>query len=235
MSDSVVSEDERFGLYFRDRVLELEVPEPPREAMWAAIAARRGVSVHPAASVAATVTVAAPAIASASAKGFVPRRMVPLQWAVPAAAALLFAGAGIGYRAHQKDTGSAPPQVATTPFNAEKTGDLVAETYLVKARALLASYTAEQRNGMSEAQADDSVAESARSMLQLTMSFLDSPMPMSEDRRKLLEDLRGILMQIATPSPLPDDAKMVEQSITKSQMMQRLAATLPLEQRSRGL
>lgn len=186
----------------------------PREAMWTAITAAR---------------------AEARRAKAARRRMV---WAVAGMAATLAIGVAIGRQARSTETtsaestqqlaaGEASGNPSGNPSSDTRAGNATYEkataTHLVGAEAMLMSFT----SAASQTGADTSVTRWARSLLTNTRLLLDSPAASDANRRRLLQDLERVLVQIVQQSPAESNAEVrahVERSMDRTDMIMRLRA-----------
>ncbi len=187
----------------------------PRDAMWTAITAAR---------------------AEARRAKAARRRMV---WAVAGMAATLAIGVAIGRQASTTRTpqlavgevgeagGDRSGDRAGGPNSDTRTGnasyDKATATHLVGAEAMLMSFTsAAPRTG-----ADTSVTRWAKDLLTNTRLLIDSPAATDANRRRLLQDLERVLVQIVQQSPAESNAEVrahVERSMDRTHMIMRLRA-----------
>lgn len=101
----------------------------------------------------------------------------------------------------------------------------VTEQHLARAEALLTSYHTDAVDGRVDAQ----MSAWARDLLTMTRLLLDSPAARGVQRRRLLQDLELVLVQIVQLSPdaAEDERALVERSIDREHMIMRLRATPP--------
>lgn len=140
----IVSEEERFAAFLRSAVRQLDVPETPRDAMWAAIAARRqhrapvenadwstyvapavardempvvhGAETRVVRSAGTSLTVeTGGAPRGASTRSSFVRRGIPMRWAMPIAAGILAVGVGIGHGTWSGKSAASDTVAAVTP------------------------------------------------------------------------------------------------------------------------
>lgn len=205
-----MEEDPRFVSRLREMARQIDVPpEPPREEMWARIAASRSDIGRRR----SNRTSGLPAWS---------------RWALPAAA-LLALGIGIGRISAVADrrasTGTESVAVA-----APSTGDapdasvayrVAALQHLTTTEALLASFPNDVRAGRS-----DDVTRWARGLLTDTRLLIDSPAAADPQMAKLLQDLELVLAQIANLSgPRRDDeVELIEDGIHHNDVLLRLRA-----------
>lgn len=179
----------------------------PREAMWTAITAAR---------------------AEARRAKAARRRTV---WAAIGMAATLAIGVAIGRQAGTANTTNAPQltvgEVGGDPSSDSRPGNATYEkataTHLVGAEAMLMSFT----SAAPQTGTDTSVTRWARSLLTNTRLLLDSPAATDANRRRLLQDLERVLVQIVQQSPAESNAEVrahVERSMDRTQMIMRLRA-----------
>jgi hypothetical protein len=175
-------------------------PEPPREAMWQAIQARRRWYRRPWAK---------------------PRH--PLVW-IAAAAAVLVLGVGIG-RLSVKQEG---PEIAgrwdartvsTTAYR------ITAIEHLSQSEAFLTLFRASARRGENEQLA----SVTARQLLASNRLLLDSPAAQDRRMRLLLEDLELVLAEIAQLSPQPrvNDLELITDGLERGGVLPRLRSAVP--------
>lgn len=135
-----------------------------------------------------------------------------------------------------RSTGAAPrfatgerPQPAPAPGTngSGATGAYAAVTaqHLARAEALLTSYRADALDGRVDAQ----MSAWARDLLTTTRLLMDSPAAEGAQRRRLLQDLELLLVQIVqlNPDAADDERALVERSIDREHMMMRLRAATP--------
>jgi hypothetical protein len=251
------TEDERFVAFLRSAVRDLDVPEPPREAMWAAIAERRrsrapvvradwltdvAPAAHDARSLksdivalpiresAELVLVDGKGSGSATVRRTVLRRAVPLRWAMPAAAAILAIGVGIGHTVHVGWTPANPSAVvadATTPDMAKAPSEalpvqMVAESHFSVVEAKLASFAAARQDGADIQANNRELADWAQEMLTTTQMLLSTPVTLDKQQKALLKDLEWVLTQMKQLPVMPEDREYVKQTIVRDQLVQRL-------------
>jgi hypothetical protein len=259
------TEDERFVAFLRSAVRELDVPEPPREAMWAAIAERRRLrapaaradwSTYVAPAVHDTRSLSSDIVAlptrenaerdnaelvlvdgngsgSAAIRRAVPRRAVPLRWAMPIAAAILAVGVGIG---HTVDVGlpsanqpavvadaSVPvPDASKAPPSEALPVQMVAENHFSLVEAKLASFAAARQDAADIQANNRELADWAQEMLTTTQMLLSTPVTLDKQQKALLKDLEWVLTQMKQLPVMPEDREYVKQTIVRDQLVQRL-------------
>jgi hypothetical protein len=209
----------------------------PREAMWASIqTARRGRS---------------PIHAGRRRSAPVPSHRRPTRlligWPLAAAAAatvILTSGVVIGRWARdQQLAASRPgPQGAIpaidsitgtrTPAAPQAAYDIAVTRDLTQAEALLTAYRAGRSPVRDQGQgrdADALVASWAREVLSNTRLLLDSPAGAEPQRRRLLEDLEVVLVQIVASAPTNPQAEreMIDSTLQHQHVMTRLRSAVP--------
>ncbi|HSA57451.1 MAG TPA: hypothetical protein VLE53_17195 [Gemmatimonadaceae bacterium] len=209
--------DDRFDEWVREAAEGYNHPGPvPREAMWQAIAAARR-SAEPSGDAAPDHRLRGPRTSG-----------TPI-WRLAAAAMLLVAvGIGIGYQMRD----GVAPQLATAPaasapsMNPEPiTGyEVKAAEHFTAAEMLLTSFQATR-----DAETAVAVRDWARSLLSSTRLLLDSPAATDEQRRRLLEDLERILVQIMqlAPDAPASDREYLERTITRGEVLTRIRTSIP--------
>jgi hypothetical protein len=242
-------DDERFAEFLQTALRDAYTPMPevPREEMWASIVARRqgiriaDTGVAERAPIYGEERVGSP---QASTRDVIsidearqpvrtprPHRVVPVRWALPIAAGLLVAGIGFGWQAqqHRDSSAQSTETVAATRVPPGMPTRVAAEQHFTEVEHLLTAFATAQRSGTEDAAFDAKVSAWARDLLSTTQLLLDSPMGMDPQQRKLLTDVELVLVQLTqlAPHTLPDDRDFVQQSITHSQMMQRLQDVAP--------
>lgn len=182
-------------------------PEPPREQMWAEIAARRR---RPGAT---------PAV----------RRPRPwLTWAAGIAAVLAI-GVAIGRLTIRQPAArpTTPPSnpIATTAPREDATAYRVATAeHLGQAEAFLTLFKASVRQGRQEQLA----SATARQLLATNRLLLDSPAAVDPKLKLLLQDLELVLVQIAQlePAHRSEDVRLITNGLEDG-MLVRLRAAVP--------
>jgi hypothetical protein len=180
-------------------------PDPPREAMWRAIEARRhhDRSRRPG-----------------------PGRWIP--WAA-AAAALLVAGVGLGRLSVPAgpSPASAPTvaPVGVAPRVNETAYRLATAEHLGQSEAFLALFRASVRSGGHEKLA----SATARELLANNRLLLDSPAADDRRTRLLLEDLELVLAEIAQLSPeaTAQDRDLIQEGMERGGVLPRLRTMVP--------
>lgn len=202
--------DDRLDETLRDLVRSIDTaPEPPREAMWAAIEARRRETRT-------ARRFRRPAV-------FAPRTI--LRWA-PAMAAALALGIGLGRWSDRPAPAPTPagPAVAASadaPTDGDEVYTLVALRHLGSAEALLVGFPQDAREGRGE-----DVKRWAGDLLTDTRLLADSPAGDDPVLARLLGDLELVLAQIAAlhADPRTDDVRLIEDGIESTDVLVRLRA-----------
>lgn len=190
-------------------------PEPPREAMWAAIQAGmepRGATVRSLDEVRARRNV----------------RTRPLAWAA-AAAAVLVVGIGIG---RMSAPSAGPGPVAEAPRADAEVLRVAAIDHLGRTESLLRLVRADARDG----RVDPAVGGWARGLLTQTRLLLDAPGTEDPAMRILLEDLELVLMQIVGVTEMGDADAMRTRSemdlalegLDERDVLPRIQAVMPV-------
>lgn len=178
-----------------------EPPAPPREEMWAAIAARR----------------AAPRVRVA--RG-------PWVWGL-AAAAVLAVGVALGRWSAAR--GTAPDATMTAdapgaPVPADAPLRLAATQYLSRTEALLTGV----RSG--SVPVDAQFLASARDLLSMTRLLLDSPLAQDPQLLDLLEDLELLLVQVVQLEPASggtEELDLITDGMNQRGVLPRLRSAIP--------
>ncbi len=150
-------------------------------------------------------------------------------WSAPlsaiAAALLVAVGLGAGYWWRGQAPAPAAPAVAanTTARRPNVTLDVAVQQHMANAEALLVAY-----RGV-DTTTDAHVRSWARDVLGTTRLLMDTPAASDPSRRRLLEDLEMILVQIVQlPDSLPqDDRTLIDRSLTRDQLLTRLRTAIP--------
>lgn len=174
-------------------------PEPPREAMWAAIQAQRRWYRRPWA-----------------------RPPRPLVW-IAAAAAVLVLGVGIGRISIT--TAPAGPQVWEARGVSTTAYRLTAIEHLSQSEAFLTLFRTSARGGVDERLA----SATARQLLSSNRLLLDSPAGRDRKMRLLLEDLELVLAEIAqlAPEPHEKDLELIKEGIERGGVLPRIRIAVP--------
>lgn len=190
-------------------------PEPPRDAMWAAI--RSSLPRHePGRQVGGPPLAAAPRWAGRSGLG----RWAP--WAIGlAAAAVLAVGFGLGRVSRDRAAQPADRAVATPSADAPSLPvRLAAASHMGEAEALLTMFRSSDRS-------EDRLATArwARDLLGTTRLLLDSRAGSDPELARLLSDLEVVLVQIAsTDAGDATEQQLIEHGIEQRQLMVKLRA-----------
>jgi hypothetical protein len=179
-------------------------PETPREAMWAAIEARRR---------------------ETGPGGPSETRVIPLRrrwWAVwaAAAAAVLAFGIGIGRVSVQPD-----PVAWKGPSANATTYRLAAQEHLGQSEAFLTLF----RTSVQQQPDYRLASASARQLLATNRLLLDSPAAIEPATRLLLEDLELVLAEIAQLSrqSRAQDLQLIRDGLERGNVMPRLRTAVP--------
>jgi hypothetical protein len=158
-----------------------------------------------------------------------PLRRVPSAPIYAIAATLLLAvGIGSGYWLRGRALQQLPPAatVAVTPPKPASSGsyDAALQTHMANAEAFLVAY-----RGAGNSEADTQVRSWARDVLGTTRLMMDSPAATDPGRRRLLEDLEFILVQIVQlPDSAPaDERALIDRSLRRDQLLTRLRTSIP--------
>lgn len=200
----MMKEDEKFTEFLHEMLEEMpDVPETPREAMWARIEeARREQRTQ--------------------ASRF--RRRAPLfGWGI-GLAAMLALGIGLGRTMMRPD---AQPGTVARSEPAARSDDaamlpyrLAARQHLERTEALLTGYVRDVQSGRTQ-----EVARWAQDLLINTRLLRDSPAAQDPETARLLEDLELHLAQIANLSDAgTGELDMIQESIERNNMLLRLRA-----------
>ena len=196
--------DDAFGDFVKReaRDYNLHAAAVPREEMWTAIASAR-------------VEARNGARRSAAAR----KRYA---WIGAGMAATLVIGVALGRYARSADSTRAASEVASADTG-NTSYRVATATHLVGAEALLTSFTSTPAG----TKTDSAVARWARELLSNTRLLIDSPAASDATRKRLLEDLERVLVQIVQTSPAESNAEMrahVERSMDRTHMITRLRA-----------
>ncbi len=196
-------EDPKFERWLKDaaRTTYHAPRTPPREEMWARIAAERQ-----------------------------RKRVIELRpwmrWSL-AAAAVLAVGIGIGrWSTNQASAPVAGTQVAHEIDSLADVAYQVAATqYLSRTEAFLTSFRADANRSANTAR----LAHQARELLATTQLMLDSPAADNPRLRALLEDLELVLMQISLLNPVQDghDRDLITQGMNQTNVLPKLRSAIP--------
>jgi len=195
----------------------------PREAMWGAIQARRR-QIRP-------LAVESPR--ADQARLAVSRR----GWLLSLAASVVLAtGIALGWAVHERIGGLRQPGgVGEVPIaGGQTTGSggglayqIAVTSDLTQVEALLAAYRSTPN--ASRRAADAQLANWARDILLNTRLLLDSRAAADPQRRRLLEDLELVLVQMVelAPGHTDTDRQMIDQTLDRNHVMTRLRAAVP--------
>lgn len=209
--------DDKFDAWLASAATQYNRPPErvPREEMWR--------EVESALDVDATPSVVTP----------LPLARTPWHlWSAPisaiAATLILAAGIGAGYWLRGREATTAPAQptpVAGAPRSpsTDRTLDVAVQRHMADAEALLVAYRAV------DGSTDTHVRGWARDVLGTTRLLMDSPAATDPARRRLLEDLELILVQIVQlPDSLPPGERaLINRSMRRDQLLTRLRTAIP--------
>ena len=197
-------EDPKFEQWLKDaaRTTYHAPRTPPREEMWARIAAERQ-------------------------RKHVIELRPWMRWVV-AAAAVLVIGIGIGrWTARQPSAAKVTPVAATETDSTQPdvVYQVAATQYLSRAEAFLTGFRADARADAHSAR----FASQARDLLTTTQLMLDSPAAKDPRMRSLLEDLELVLVQISQLGTAQDrhDADLITQGMNQSNVLPKLRSAIP--------
>jgi hypothetical protein len=198
--------DDRFEERMREAARDYhQPPEPPRDAMWAAIAAERRRRAEP------RVFVLRPA----------------LRWGLAMAAVLLVGiaiGRLLGPRTATVNSALGPD---TTPRSGSNLAySVAAAQYLNRTETLLTGFRADARAG----RVDTLFTDQARELLTSTRLLLQCPAGQDPHLKPLLEDLELVLAQIARlPGSGRDtlDVDLITQGMDQQSVLTRLRTAIP--------
>lgn len=200
----MTKDDEKFTEFLHELLEEMpDVPEPPREEIWARIEEARR---------------------ERRSQASLFRRRGPLiGWGLGLAATLVL-GIGLGRMLNQPEDSTRPVARTTrgpTMSDAEMLPyRLAAQQHLTRTEALLTGYVRDVQSGRTR-----EVASWAQDLLINTRLLRDSPAARDPETARLLEDLELHLAQIANLSGSDaDELVMIQQSIERTNMLLRLRA-----------
>jgi hypothetical protein len=158
-----------------------------------------------------------------------PRR----RWMLAAAAVVVLAtGIALGWSVRERVGGGAEPSVVTGPSVAAQAQGSVAYQIavtrdLTQVEALLTAYHTPRTED--HAAADAQLAAWARDLVMNTRLLLDSPAGADPQRRRLLQDLELVLVQIVElgPDHSGTDRDMIDQTLDRNHVLTRLRAAVP--------
>jgi hypothetical protein len=219
MSDNM--NDEKFEEFLQREAKEYNAPpsEVPRDEMFAAITVRRKLE--------------AGSRMSEDRGPKIENRVRSLRFAWIGMAATLLIGVAIGKFALSRQEAAAPVLTASqsnlsVPLSHTDTTSYAraATAELSRAEALLTAYSASGANAAVDAQ----LSGWARDILSNTRLLLDSPAAVDPSRRKLLQDLELVLVQMVQRSPeagASEERAHIDRSLERTQVLTRLRSTLP--------
>jgi hypothetical protein len=143
-------------------------------------------------------------------------------------AATLVIGVAIGKFAFTKQDVSRDANASLTPADTSNGSSYAqaAIAQLARAEALLSAYDASGAN----AGVDKQLSTWARDILSNTRLLLDSPAADDPSRRRLLQDLELVLVQMVQRSPAAGEAEErshIDRSMERTQVLPRLRSALP--------
>jgi hypothetical protein len=115
---------------------------------------------------------------------------------------------------------------AAAADSADRSYTVAATGELVRAEALLTAYGAAGSHGVMDKQ----LSAWARDILSNTRLLLDSPAAADPARRKLLQDLELVLVQMVQRSPAEgarEEREQIDRSMERTQVLPRLRSALP--------
>jgi len=215
--------DDRFDDQLRESAKEYNVPpETPRDAMWAAIQAKKAERTQADKRTGGQIDESK----RLSVRPSIRPSVRFLRW--PAAiAALLAIGIALG-RLSAPRTEPAPAFVAATEPASRSTGvayQVATTEHLGQAEAFLTLFRTSVRRSGNEQLA----SATARQLLATNRLLLDSPAASDNRTRLLLQDLELVLAQIAQLSPRPSssDLDLITDDLKDSGVMSRLRTAVP--------
>ena len=195
--DNEDTTDEKFGEFVKRAASDYNVPGAavPRDEMWTAITSQR---------------------IEARRVAFARKRYV---WVAAGMAAMLVLGVALGR------FGRSAVSTDSNAFASADSGNVsyrvATATHLVGAEAMLTSFTSAPVG----AKSDSAVSRWARELLSNTRLLIDSPAATDAARKRLLQDLERVLVQIVQTSPAESNAEVrahVERSMDRTHMIMRL-------------
>ena len=143
-------------------------------------------------------------------------------------AATLVIGVAIGRFAfiRQEASSDASASLARADTGGRSSYAMAATAQLARAEALLSAYDASGAN----AGVDKQLSTWARDILANTRLLLDSPAADDPSRRRLLQDLELVLVQMVQRSPAAgeaDERSHIDRSMERTQVLPRLRSALP--------
>jgi len=208
-----MNDDEKFDTWLQSAAKEYNRPPErvPSAEMWDVI--ERGLSSAPVAGNIRTLHV---------------RRGPSAPMYAIAAALLLAVGIGSGYWLRGRSAQVAPSAetAAVKPAIPATSGtfDAALQTHMANAEAFLVAY-----RGAGNDETDAHVRSWARDVLGTTRLMMDAPAATDAGRRRLLEDLEYILVQIVQlPADAPaDERALIDRSLRRDQLLTRLRTSIP--------
>jgi hypothetical protein len=213
-----VMSDEKFEEFLQREAQAYNEPpvNAPRDAMYAAITAARRAKA------------AAPPRRSSGA------RITRYAW-IGIAAALVI-GVAIGKFAFTRQDAStlaARGDASASGSPTDSSGGsyaLAATAQLARAEVLLTAYGASDHGVSTNAGVDKQLSTWARDILSNTRLLLDSPAADDPSRRRLLQDLELVLVQMVQRSPtagVEEERSHIDRSMQRTQVLSRLRSALP--------
>lgn len=198
--------DDKFDTWLSTAAMSYNVPpaDIPREDMWEAITRQLDTE-------------------SAAVRS---RHRWPAPVYTVAATVLLAIGIGTGYWIRDRSPAgvqpSAAPVTAAAPAGISS-NDVALQRYMSDAEALLVAYRT------SSDSADRRVRTWARDVLSTTRLMLDSPIGRDPARRRLLEDLELVLVQIVQQrGDVPEsERQLIDESLRRDHLLTRLRTSVP--------
>jgi hypothetical protein len=147
-------------------------------------------------------------------------------WAAVGMAATLVMGVAIGrYAGRTSSQSGSPPVLVVQGDGGTAAYDVATLAHLSRAEALIVSYTNPAQASQKGAYVDSAMTRWAKDMLSNTRLLLDSPLSTDESKKRLLQDLERVLVQMVQVSPAETDADaraQVERSLERTRIMPRL-------------
>lgn len=196
----------------------------PREAMWAAIQARRAAAATDAPADAPAARPVLTVSSGAAATRQVATRVGPPRWAYALAASLLLV-CGIGIGRQMRGSLVARENAVADSLSAVATWQAASVEHFGQAEALLTRLTQDP-----EARREAQLAAWARDLLGSTRLLLDSPAGQDPRRRALLLDLELALVQLvqSAPADAPAADGALDAMLTQSSLLlTHLRMTVP--------
>jgi hypothetical protein len=221
MSES--DETNRFEEFLEREARAYNAPtrDVPRETMWTAIQAARA-EVRAGSAPNRLTLDATTSMRSAAVR----QRRLAYAWMGMAATLIIGVAIGkVAFGTRATPMTSAPP--AAVGDSASPAYRVAATEHLARAEALLTAFGTSVHDSATDAQ----LSKWARDILSNTRLLLDSPAASDPSRRRLLEDLERVLVQIMQRSPTAgasEERAQVERSMERTQVLPRLrSAQLP--------